>query len=57
MNNFERLKNMTVEEMTEFIADIVSTADCANCPAYDMCIQGVDCKISIKNWLKKKASE
>ena len=57
MNNIEKIKNMDIDELTEFIEKIADTADCANCPAYDKCISGVSCKINIKNWLKAKADD
>lgn len=57
MNNLEKLKNMNVDEMTDFIFGMVETADCIVCPAYDKCVSGLGCKINIKNWLKSKVDK
>ena len=55
MNNFEKIKNKSVAEMVGFIHDMVKTADCKNCPAYNFCDVGDDCKESIAGWLMEEA--
>ena len=55
MNNFEKLKNMSIKEMTEFIAEIVASADCKDCPAHNNCKAGDGCKTNIAGWLMEEA--
>lgn len=48
MTNFERIKNMTVEEMADFLDRYIS---CNNCPAKHACLHSSCCK-SFYNWLE-----
>lgn len=47
MTNFEEIKNMSVEELADFICGL---ADCNCCPVY--CSGG--CKYSWEQWLKSE---
>lgn len=61
MTNYERIKNMSVEELAKFINDVATccfqTANCENCPIY--CIRDeVYCSSStIANWLNSEVKE
>ena len=48
MTNFERIKNMTVEEMADFFDRYIH---CDNCPAHCACLHS-SCFKSFCNWLE-----
>lgn len=54
--NYERIKNMTVEEMVEFFVDNIV---CENCPAYDYCdtedVTYEDCPKFFMKWLQSES--
>ena len=51
MNNYERLKAMSVDEMAEFFA-YMKPKGCGLCTgAYMGCLRQVSCTESIKEWL------
>lgn len=50
MTNFEKIKNMSVEELADFIAEM---AECDRCFVY---CSG-DCKYSWEQWLKSEVEE
>lgn len=58
MTNFERIKNMTIEEMAELI---VNRADCSGCPLFApnlqlrLCRQYDNCVDPTKKWLESEA--
>lgn len=51
MTNFERIKNMSVEEYAKHIFRLI---DCRYCPIY--CTNG-NCKDAIEQWLKDEAED
>jgi len=56
MTNFERIKNMTIDELTEEL----HLGNCSSCPCdkydYKECyIEGTDCLGLIKKWLEMKS--
>ena len=56
--NYERLKNMTVQEMAEFIQDIIPCGACPifeNCP--DIAISEELCTKKLTKWLKSESEE
>ena len=52
MNNYERIKQMSVKEMVEFIKN--GTYDCNCCPANPITEKCFGCKKQIKQWLLKE---
>lgn len=56
MTNFEKIKQMSVEELAKFIEETSSGGSCDFCVYSDNC-PNVDCKIGIKWWLKSEAEE
>lgn len=52
MNNFEKIKQMTVEEMAKWLRFCVS---CGYCPIYDKCQNG-DCEKEFKQWLSQEVN-
>lgn len=48
MTNFEKIKNMSAEELASYIYRII---DCRYCPVY--CIDG-ECREAITRWLKSE---
>jgi hypothetical protein len=53
MNNFERIKQMTVDEMVQFVRHATSCEDI--CSFYKSCsFERIDCNTGIKQWLLKE---
>lgn len=51
MNNYERIKSMTVDEMAELFNSSKPKC-CGFCMGYYMgCLRMIDCKNAIKDWL------
>ena len=57
MTNYEKIKNMSIEEMAEFIDS--PTVDCERCAYYKngKCLSDDDCKVGIQKWLESEAEE
>lgn len=55
MNNYEKIKAMTLDEMAALYDEL--NVDCAgyNCPAYEICETLQNCKASIKLWLQQES--
>lgn len=49
MNNYERIKQMSVDEMAEFISDV--TVNCEYCRLSELCSVTASCLITYKQWL------
>ena len=58
MTNFEKIKNMSFEEMAKWFA-IEIGGECYSCPACDYCIMtiGTSCQERIKQWLESEVEE
>ncbi|MBO5715054.1 MAG: hypothetical protein J6S23_01515 [Clostridia bacterium] len=58
MTNFEKIKAMSVEEMVEWIADMVE-GECTFCPAFSFCeCDGNErCEDCMKKYLESEAEE
>lgn len=63
MTNFEKIKNMSVEELA---AKCCGSSYCSTCPILDFCMckmhnddktQVVDCLTTWKKWLKSEVEE
>ena len=63
MTNFEKIKNMSIDEYAEFHR---KTRDCGNCPALNMCkrdfaviglVDVIDCQNRYQNWLESEVTE
>ena len=52
MNNYERIKNMTIDELAEFLCN----NECEQC-AYKGFDCGYDCFIGVKQWLESEVEE
>ena len=56
--NYERIKNMTVDEMAEFLTDSIV---CEECPAYDFCdtedATYENCPKFFKKWLESESEK
>lgn len=52
MNNFERIKNMSLDEMAEFFGNYFR---CDDCPMLDSEDCGARCNIAFKQWLEREA--
>lgn len=54
--NYERIKNMTVEEMAELFDEYIT---CRNCPASDFCERhSVDyCSTILEQWLQSESED
>lgn len=55
MNNYERIKAMTLDEMAEFL-DRKSNHECCY-HHYNVSCIGHDCKDGIKQWLESESEE
>lgn len=53
MNNFERIKQMTVDEMAEFILEI----DTTECAFFDECKSINGCKSCTIQWLLEECKD
>lgn len=51
MNNYERIKSMSIDEMAEYIDNYVN---CGSCPAFLFCSKEFTCKKFIEQWLQKE---
>jgi hypothetical protein len=49
MNNYERIKQMSVDEMVKFIVDTATT--CEYCRARSLCNVNNTCQEAYKQWL------
>ena len=54
MNKYERIKQMTVDEMAEWHSKIY--VGCRYCPIYDDCQDG-ECVKEFKQWLSREVEE
>ena len=55
MTNYESIKAMDKDELTEFLSSIV---DCKKCPASEKCCDGQrDCDDAILNWLNAESDD
>lgn len=63
MTNFEKIKNMSVEELA---AKCYSSSYCSTCPIWDFCMykmhnddraQVLDCLTAWREWLKSEVEE
>ena len=53
ITNYERIKNMTLEEMAEFFDSHIM---CELCPTYDFCVEeGDECRKIFKHWLQSES--
>ena len=55
MNNFEKIKNMTLDEMAKFIY-LINPMYCTDCPAYNIC-KGGECVKTLKQWLQQENNQ
>ena len=57
MTNFEKIKQMSVEEMTDMFYSIIPSCD--NCYIIDLCRDAniLDCKRVVQKWLESEVSE
>ena len=56
MNNFEKIKNMTLDEMAELFELRITSNNCAYCNFYNDCkYSGLDCEKFIKQWLQAES--
>ncbi len=56
MTNFEKIKNMSIEEIADKLDGLVSSCEC--CPIEVFCRKNkkiIACKTVWKNWLKREA--
>lgn len=54
MNNFERIKEMSMFELEFFICETVLQGDCDRCPFAKRCCHGWN---GVKDWLMDKTEE
>jgi hypothetical protein len=71
MTNLERIKAMTEEELTDFLAHEVGHGDCYNCPVAERCFEIDDenlesddydydldsCRQAWSEWLRKEKED
>lgn len=57
MNNYEKIKQMTVDQFAKFLATKKPRA-CCLCSGQEMgCLRMIDCKQGIKQWLLQEVEE
>lgn len=57
MTNFQKIKEMSLEQLTDLLS---STVDCDTCPIEDFCNTHptfLGCGETIKQWLQEEASD
>lgn len=56
MNNYEKIKNMSTDEMVEFIDSFIPNCIDFICPVWDYCeeINSANCKNTLKQWLESE---
>ena len=56
MNNYEKIKSMSVDEMAEWFEEHLTNTCGFDCPAYEICegeyVRG--CEETIKQWLQEE---
>ena len=52
--NYDRIRNMNVNEIAEFLGKISETIDCNSCPVTNLCQHGIDCVETYKKWLESE---
>lgn len=58
MNNYERIKNMSLEEMADMLACEIPHGDCYNCFICSETYEAEDpCKEGWKRWLEEGVSD
>ena len=63
MNNFEKIKQMTVDEMVNFLKDYEFCFTCFECPYHDENCAGLDVncdqmeELYLKKWLLSEVEE
>ena len=55
MNNFEKIKNMTLDEMAEFIAENINCGSC--CLTDTACPVDLECDEVVKQWLQQESED
>ena len=53
MNNYEKIKNMTIDEMAEWHNKLLAICVTYDCPAFEICDMQ-NCKESFKKWLEQE---
>lgn len=56
MNNYEKIKSMTIDKMAEFLQDR-SPCDICVCDFDDYKCMAIGCKDGIKQWLESEVEE
>ena len=56
MNNYERIKNMSLEEMAVMLAEEIPHGDCYGCELCDYIYACQDCTAAWKRWLEEGVS-
>ena len=59
MNNFEKIKNMTVDEMAEYLTKLTATY-CEYCTFKEFCEKdenNLSCREVLKKWLEEKSED
>lgn len=54
MTNYERINNMSVDEMADYLWE---SLECNRCPLHDKCGIIGSCKYTWLNWLNQEAEE
>lgn len=54
VTNYDRIKTMTVDEMAEWLDELLEECISYNCPAYKICENLQNCEKSIKQWLMQE---
>ena len=57
MNNFEKIKNMTLDEMAEWMKDFNLGSLCHFCSGCDYEDEEIGCIKSVTQWLQQEVSE
>lgn len=59
MKNIDKIKQMNIDEMTEFLNSFLPNCIDFNCPVWDYCeeINSTNCERTFKQWLESEIEE
>ena len=56
MNNADRIRNMTDEEIADLFTDDITGDSTFSCPVFRTSCVGVDCRECLLDWLKQEVT-
>lgn len=57
MTNYEKIKSMSIEEITDFLFEYAGSVTCENCYLNTKCKFSTSCIDTIRKWLENEVNE